>query len=300
MLGVTTGLGLALAGCLDDGAGNRTDGGGGSGGSRPTYREWVLAAAASSTVDLSELTVSRFDLTAIGAVSDSLPNEQERGLREAAYQDTHGLAEKLGTERVDGTFSFDARGTADGAENVNCWGLEGTFDVDPLREEIEEEEDVDRETIAGFDVYATSRSSIALGSKRVVVNGEISAEERASLLERVESGTVEGGGDGDDFETVVGHLDDGATVIGDFRSSMNADDMSGLGGSVAFDDREATVRRVTLYDGAPGDETIEDVESDLEEGYGLGGYEETSVDVDGRAVIVTAAVETERYRGVPW
>lgn len=306
VLGATTGLGLALAaGCLDGGGENEPDAGddgdGGGDDSRPTYREWILAAVASNEVDPSDLTFAQFDLTAIDAVSDSLPDEQERGLREAATNNTYQLAEKLETDSIDSTFSFDARGTTDGTGNVNCRGMEGAFDVSPLREEMEAADDVDRETIAGYDVYTMSRSSIALRSDRVVaVTGEISTEARASLLERVESDDVESTGDGNDVETLAGHLDDGATAIGDFRSSMTAADVRGWGGSVAFDDQEATVRQVTLYDEEPDDETIDSVESDLADGYGLGRYEETTADVNGRTIVVTAVTETERYRGVPW
>lgn len=311
VLGVTAGLGLSLAaGCLDDGAATGAgegDGNDDGDGGRPTYQEWVLAASASSEIDISDLTFVQFDLTALDAVSESLPAEMERGLREAAYTDAGELADKLGPERVDATFSFDARGTADGTGTVGCRGLEGTFDVDPLREEIEEETDMDHQRIAGFDVYSGTWSSIALSSTFVVdVSGELGAEETTSLLERVESGefATDGGGDGDrgsdDFEILVSHLDDGATAIGDFRSSMNTADVSGWGGSVAFDDEEATIRLVELYDDAPDDETIADAESDVAEGYGLGAYGDASVDVDGRAIVVTARVETEQYRGVPW
>ena len=307
LLSATAGLGLTVAaGCLDDGgtnvAGDGNRDGDGDGG-RPTYQEWVLAASASSEIDISDLTFVEFDLTAIDAVSESLPDGIAQDLREAAYADAGRLAEELGTEGIDATFSFSAQGTADGTGPVRCRGLEGTFDVDPVREEIENETDMDHRQVAGFDVYSATRTMIALSSAFVVnVSGELGTEQSTALLERVESGDFEsdGVGDGDDFETLVSHLDDGATAIGDFRSSMNTADVSGWGGSVAFDDGEATIRLVELYDDAPDDETIADAETDVEEGYGLGAYEDASVDADGRAIVTTARVDTERYRGVPW
>ncbi|QSW98673.1 hypothetical protein [Haloterrigena alkaliphila] len=309
VMSVAAGLGLVLAGCLDGGANEAGDGNGGNDGDggRPTYQEWVLAASASSEVDLSELTFVEFDLTAVDAVSESLPDEQAQGLRDAAYADAGQLAEELGTDGIDATFSFRTRGATDGTEPVNCLGLEGTFDVEPVREAIEAETDMAHQRIEEFDVYSGSGSSIALSSAFVVdVSGGVSAEEMASLLERVESGDFESddGGDGDgnsvDFETLVSHLDDGATAIGDFRSSMNTADVSGWGGSVAFDDGEATIRLVELYEDAPDDETVADAESDAAEGYGLGAYEDASVDADGRAIVTTARVDTEEYRGIPW
>ena len=307
-MSATAGLGLVLAGCLDDsGADEAGDGDGSSDGGddRPTYQEWVLAASASGDVDLSDLTFVQFDLTAVDAVSKSIPDEQARGLRDAAYADAGQLAEELGTDGIDATFSFRARGTADGTEPVRCRGLEGTFDVEPVREAIEAETDMTHQRIEGFDVYSGSGSSVALSSAFVVdVNGAIGAEEMASLLERVESGDFEsdGGGDGDtdDFETLVSHLDDGATAIGDFRSSMNTADVSGWGGSVAFDDGEATIRLVELYEDVPDDETVADAESDVADGSGLGAYGDASGDVDGRAIVTTARGDVEDYRGVPW
>lgn len=291
VLGATAGVSLALAaGCLDDGDATETDGTDET-GDRSSYLEWALAASASSDIDLSELRFEQTDHAAIDAVSDSLPTETEAGLRESAY--ILDVDERLGEENVDTVFSFYAG-------SVSCSGFEGTFDVTPFREEAENESDTEHRTIEGVDVYSGPGSATVLSSGRLVEISGVS--DVGSIVERVEAGGLEP--EDEYLELVERHLD-GAVVYGDLQPRSDGGDGTevtelGYGSSVEFDGEETSIRLVSFYDGAPDDEAIAEAEADADEYSESGAYDDASVTVDGRALVLTVSVQTDRFTESPW
>ncbi len=185
---------------------------------------------------------------------------------------------------------------------MRCEGLLGSFDVASVRSEIDVDDDqITRRTVAGFDLYTATSSTgrttwtTALGEELVLdIEGDVDADEVETLLEGLGSGQATSeAAEYATLEAFVGSLD-GAVVFGELAPTGQYGE-NGFGVSLDLGAERTVVRYVFFYDDGPTEDVVERIESDLEGEQPSPEYDETSIDVDDRAVVVSFAVETERF-----
>lgn len=305
LLGGTVGIGLALAaGCLDEsdsetGSPNENDAGESDeevDTDRSLYHEWI--GAASSQFDFSTFWFRYVDTRELESVFGSLSRRAESRLEREAYAIGTQIEDEVGRENVHETLAFgNSPQSVDEPGTVACELLEGTFDVDWLRDELEAD-DRDHTQVAGFDIYADEYWPIAISQNSIVFpHRESDLDEFESVLERVESNDYEPG-DIDDFERLDDLLGGGTFVTGEVAGEPLPGaryDQIGYGESFSFETLTTTARTAILFDDRPDDEFVEEIRTDFDEHGWYGFRDELIVELMDSAIVATASGPTEQF-----